>query len=108
MDYNSFRLFQNKISGKAELSFVSLATSDYIPLVNVALKSTFVRVIVVFLRGETLGRALCMAYRMGMTYPNYQCFFLGGSPTFPEPFEYNSTVYSCNETDADKALNQTL
>eukprot|EP00731_Ephydatia_muelleri_P008966 Em0004g1304a len=106
VDYNSFHVFQNKISGKAELSFVSLATSDYIPLV--ALKSTFVRVIVAFLRGETLRRALCMAYRMGMTYPNYQWLFLGGSPTFPEPFVYNSTMYSCNETDADKALNQTL
>ena len=106
VDYNSFHVFHNKISGKAELSFVSLATSDYIPLV--ALKSTFVRVIVAFLRGETLIRALCMAYRMGMTYPNYQWLLLGGSPTYPEPFEYNSTVYSCNETDADKALNQTL
>ena len=106
VDYNSFRLFQNKISGKADLSFVSPANPDYLPLV--ALKSTFVRVIVAFLRGETLGRALCVAYRMGMTYPNYQWLLLGSYPTFPEPFVYNSTMYSCNETDADKALNQTL
>ena len=106
VDYNSFHLFQNKITGTAELSFVSLATSDYLPLV--ALKSTFVRVIVAFLRDETLGRALCVAYRMGMTYPNYQWLLLGGYPIFPEPFVYNSTMYSCNETDADKALNQTL
>ena len=106
VDYNSFRLFQSNITGTAKLSFVSLANPDYLPLV--ALKNTFVRVIVSFLRGETLGRALCVAYRMGMTYPNYQWLLLGSSPTFPEPFVYNSTVYSCNKTDADKALNQTL
>ena len=106
VDYNSFRLFQNKINGKAELSFVSLANPDYLPLV--ALKNTFVRVIVSFLRGETLGKALCVAYRMGMTYPNYQWLLLGSSPTFPVSFAYNSTMYSCNKTDADKALNQTL
>eukprot|EP00731_Ephydatia_muelleri_P008975 Em0004g1313a len=106
VDYNSFRLFQNTINGKAELSFVSLANPDYLPLV--ALKNTFVRVIVSFLRGETLGKALCVAYRMGMTYPNYQWLLLGSSPTFPVSFAYNSTMYSCNKTDADKALNQTL
>ena len=106
VDYNSFRLFQNKINGKAELSFVSLANPDYLPLV--ALKSTFVRVIVAFLRGETLGRALCVAYRMGMTYPNYQWLLLGSYPTFPVSFQYNNENYSCNKTDEDKALNQTL
>ena len=100
VDYNSFRLFENKIKGKAELSFVSPANQDYLPLV--ALKSTFVRVIVAFLRGETLGRALCVAYRMGMTYPNYQWLLLGSSPTFPEPFVYNTTKYSCNESESDK------
>ena len=106
VDYNSFRLFEQNINGKAILSFVSPANTKYLPLV--ALKSTFVRVIVAFLRGETLGRALCVAYRMGMTYPNYQWLLLGSYPTFPEPFVYNSTVYSCNKTDEDKALNQTL
>ncbi|KAL5497294.1 hypothetical protein EMCRGX_G013751 [Ephydatia muelleri] len=100
VDYNSFRMFQNKISGKAELSLVSPANPDYLPLV--ALKSTFVRVIVAFLRGETLGRVLCVAYRMGMTYPNYQWLLLGSYLTFPKPFVYNSTLYSCNETDEDK------
>ena len=103
VDYNSFRLFQNKISGKAELSFVSLANPDYLPLV--ALKSTFVRVIVSFLRDETLWRALCVAYRMGMTYPKYQWLLFNSYPKFPEPFVYNSTMYSCNETDEDKGLN---
>eukprot|EP00731_Ephydatia_muelleri_P008977 Em0004g1315a len=93
VDYNSFRMFQNKISGKAELSLVSPANPDYLPLV--ALKSTFVRVIVAFLRGETLGRVLCVAYRMGMTYPNYQWLLLGSYLTFPKPFVYNSTLYSC-------------
>ena len=90
VDYNSFRLFEYKINGKAELSFVSPANPDYLPLV--ALKSTFVRVIVAFLRGETLGRALCVAYRMGMTYPNYQWLLLGSSPTFPVSFQYNTLV----------------
>ena len=87
---NSFRLFQNKINGKADLSFVSLANPDYLPLV--ALKSTFVRVIVSFLRGETLGRTLCVAYRMGMTYPKYQWLLFGSYPKFPEPFVYNPTI----------------
>ena len=99
VDYNSFRLFEKKINGKAELSFVSLANPDYLPLV--ALKSTFVRVIVAFLRGETLGRALCVAYRMGMTYPNYQWLLLGSYPTFPVSFVYNTTKYSCNESESD-------
>eukprot|EP00731_Ephydatia_muelleri_P009047 Em0004g1385a len=104
--YNSFRLFEKKIHGKAELSFVSPANPDYLPLEE--LKSTFVRVIVSFLRGDTLGRALCVAYRMGMTYPNYQWLLLGGYTKVPEPFEYKKTKYSCNETDKDKALNQAL
>ena len=104
--YNSFRLFEKKIHGKAELSFVSPANPDYLPLEE--LKSTFVRVIVSFLRGDTLGRALCVAYRMGMTYPNYQWLLLGGYTKVPEPFEYKKTKYSCNETDEDKALNQAL
>ena len=100
VDYNSFRLFEKRIHGKANLSFVSPANPDYLPLV--ALKSTFVRVIVAFLRNETLGRALCVAYRMGMTYPNYQWLLLGSYPTFPVSFVYNSTMYSCNESESDK------
>ena len=46
VDYNSFRLFVEKINGKADLSFVSPANRDYLPLA--ALRSTFVRVIVSF------------------------------------------------------------
>ena len=100
VDYNSFRLFEKKIHGTANLSFVSPANQDYLPLV--ALKSTFVRVIVAFLRDETLGRVLCVAYRMGMTYPNYQWLLLGSYPTFPMSFVYNKIKYSCNESESDK------
>eukprot|EP00731_Ephydatia_muelleri_P008986 Em0004g1324a len=107
VDYNSFRLFQNKISGKADLSFVSPANPDYLPLV--ALKSTFVRVIVAFLRGETLGRALCVAYRMGHDLSELSSGYFLGATQHSQSLLY--TIQPCTLVTRlmqDKALNQTL
>ena len=104
--YNSFLLFQEKLNGKANLSFVSPATRDYIPLE--ALRSTYVRVIVSFLTPETLQRALCLAFHMGMTYPRYQWLLLTPNQTDSAYFFYGNSVYSCSDLDIGIVVNQSL
>ena len=105
VNYNSFLLFQEKLNGAANLSFVSPATLDYIPLE--ALRITYVRVIVSFLRDETLQRALCLAYHMGMTYPKYQ-WILFAYPLEQVPFVYDGKSYTCNQTAILNAFNHSL
>ena len=95
--YNSFLLFQEKLNVKANLSFVSPATPEYLPLE--ALRSTYVRVIVSFLTAETLQRALCLAFHMGMTYPRYQWLLFTQNQTDSAYFLYGNSVYSCNDEE---------
>ena len=104
-NYNSFLLFQEKLNGAVNLSFVSPATLDYIPLD--ALKNTYVRVIVSFLRDDTLQRTLCLAYHMGMTYPKYQWIILGDLLE-QVPFVYYGKSYTCNETAILNAFSHSL
>ena len=104
-NYNSFLLFQEKLNGAVNLSFVSPATLDYIPLD--ALRNTYVRVIVSFLRDETLQRTLCLAYHMGMTYPKYQWIILG-LLLEQVPFVYYGKSYTCNQTAILNAFNHSL
>ena len=104
-NYNSFLLFQEKLNGAVNLSFVSPATLDYIPLD--ALRNTYVRVIVSFLRDDTLQRTLCLAYHMGMTYPKYQWIILGDLLE-QAPFEYYGKSYTCNQTAILNAFNHSL
>ena len=103
--YYSFLLFQEKLNGAVNLSFVSPATLDYIPLE--ALRNTYVRVIVSFLRGDTLQRALCLAYNMGMTYPKYQWIILGYLLE-QVPFVYYGKSYTCNQIAILNAFNHSL
>ena len=107
VNYNSFLLFREKLNqnGAVNLSFVSPATLDYIPLE--ALRSTYVRVIVSFLRADTLQRTLCLAYHMGMTYPKYQ-WILFAHPLEQAPFVYYGKSYTCNETAILNAFNHSL
>ena len=106
VNYNSFLLFQEKLNGAVNLSFVSPATLDYIPLE--ALRSTYVRVIVSFLRADTLQRALCLAYHMGMTYPKYQ-WILFAPPFLQVPaFAYETKSYACNHSAILDSLNHSL
>ena len=106
VNYNSFLLFKEKLNGKVNLSFVSPATPDYLPLE--ALRSTYVRVIVSFLSAETLQLALCLAFHMGMTYPRYQWLLLTPNQTDSADFVYGNSVYSCNDEEIGLALNQSL
>ena len=105
VNYNSFLLFQKKLNGAVNLSFVSPATLEYIPLE--ALRSTYVRVIVSFLRADTLQRALCLAYHMGMTYPKYQ-WILFAPPFQQVPFAYEAKSYACKNSAILDSLNHSL
>ena len=102
---NSFLLFQEKLNGAVNLSFVSSATLDYIPLD--APRNTYVGVIVSFLRDDTLQRTLCLAYHMGMTYPKYQWIILGYLLE-QVSFDYYGKSYTCNQTAILNAFNHSL
>ena len=106
VSYDSFLLFQEKLNGKVNLSFVSPATPDYLPLE--ALRSTYVRVIVSFLTAKTLQRALCLAFHMGMTYPRYQWLLLTPNQNDSAYFVYGNRVYSCNDEEIGLVVNQSL
>ena len=85
---------------------ISPATPDYLPLE--ALRSTYVRVIVSFLTAETLQRALCLAFHMGMTYPRYQWLLLTPNQTDSAYFVYGNSVYSCSDDEIGLVVNQSL
>ena len=105
VNYNSFLLFQEKLNGAVNLSFVSPATTDYIPLE--ALRATYARVIVSFLRADTLQRTLCLAYHMGMTYPKYQ-WILFAYPLEQIRFAYYGKSYTCNNSAILDSFNHSL
>ena len=105
VNYNSFMLFQEKLNGAVNLPFVSPATLDYIPLK--ALRNTHVRVIVSFLRADTLQRTLCLAYHLGMTYPKYQ-WILFAYPFQQVPFVYYGKSYTCNNSMILDSFNHRL
>ena len=94
-DYTAYRLLEQKLKKTGvELSFTSEATTSYLPLD--ALKSTNVRVIVSFLRDDTVERLLCIAYHLKMVYPRYQWIFQFAPPNSANvSFTYGGTFYSC-------------
>ena len=92
--YNSFVLFQNKIMGIANLSFVSPASLTYLPLDE--LRNSYVRVIVSFLRAETLQRVLCLAYYKNMTYPGFQWILFDPNDDSNVSFVYQGEQYECS------------
>ena len=94
-DYTAYRLLEQKLKKTGvELSFTSEATTFYLPLD--ALKSTNVRVIVTFLRNDTVERLLCIAYHLKMVYPRYQWIFQLAPPHSANvSFTNGGTFYSC-------------
>ena len=94
-DYTAYRLLEQKLKKTGvELSFTSEATTSYLPLD--ALKSTNVRVIVSFLRSDSIQRLLCIAYHLKMVYPRYQWIFQFAPPKAANvSFTYGGTFYSC-------------
>ena len=94
VDYNSFVLFQKKLTRIASLNFVSPASLTYLPLDE--LRNSFVRVIVSFLRGETLKRVLCLAYYKNMTYPGYQWILFEPNNDSNVTFVYQGEQYECS------------
>ena len=106
VNYDSFLLFKEKLNGMVNLSFVSPATPDYLPLE--ALRSTYVRVIVSFLSAEILQRALCLAFHMGMTYPRYQWLLLTANQTDSAYFVYDNSMYSCGDEEIGLVVKQSL
>ena len=94
-DYTAYRLLEQKLKKTGvELSFTSEATTSYLPLD--ALKSANVRVIVSFLRNDTMERLLCIAYHLKMVYPRYQWIFQFPPPNFANvSFTHGGTFYSC-------------
>ena len=94
-DYTAYRLLEQKLKKTGvELSFTSEATTSYLPLD--ALKSTNVRVIVSFLRDDSIQRLLCIASHLKMVYPRYQWIFQFAPPNSANvSFTYGGTFYSC-------------
>ena len=94
-DSTAYKLLEQKLKKTGvELSFTSEATTSYLPLD--ALKSTNVRVIVTFLRDDTVERLLCIAYHLKMVYPRYQWIFQFAPPNSANvSFTYGGTFYSC-------------
>ena len=64
--------------------------------------------IVSFLTPETLQRALCLAFHMGMTYPRYQWLLLSPNQADSAYFLYGNSVYSCNDEEIGLVVNQSL
>ena len=106
VDYNSFLLFQQKIAGIANISFTSPASPTYLPLEE--LRHSYVRVIVSFLREETLQRVLCSAYYKNMTYPRYQWILFEPSDGSNVSFVYQDEQYECSGEHINMALNQSI
>ena len=106
VDYNSFLLFEQKIAGIANISFTSPASPTYLPLEE--LRRSYVRVIVSFLRGETLQRVLCSAYYKNMTYPRYQWILFVQSDGSNVSFVYQDEQYECSGEHINMALNQSI
>ena len=106
VDYNSFVLFQNKIMGIANLSFVSPASLTYLPLDE--LRNSYVRVIVSFLRDVTLKRVLCLAYYKNMTYPGYQWILFDPNEDSNVSFVYQGEQYECSGEQLVMTQNQSI
>ena len=106
VDYNSFLLFEQKIAGIANISFTSPASPTYLPLEE--LRRSYVRVIVSFLRAETLQRVLCSAYYKNMTYPRYQWILFVPSDGSNVSFMYQDEQYECSGEHINMALNQSI
>ena len=106
VDYNSFLIFQQKIAGIANISFTSPASPTYLPLEE--LRHSYVRVIVSFLREETLQRVLCSAFYKNMTYPRYQWILFEPSDGGNVSFVYQDEQYECNSEHINMALNQSI
>ena len=94
-DYTAYRLLEQKLKKTGvELSFTSEVTNFYLPLD--ALKSANVRVIVSFLRSNSIQRLLCIAYHLKMVYPKYQWIFQFAPPNSANvSFTHGGTFYSC-------------
>ena len=103
VNFDSFLLFKDKLNGKANLSFVSPATPDYLPLE--ALRSTYVRVIVSFLTAEILQRALCLAFHT----PGTNGYYLRKTKRTEHILSMATVhVYSCSDEEIGLVMNQSL
>eukprot|EP00731_Ephydatia_muelleri_P014200 Em0007g1510a len=106
VDYNSFVLSQNKIMGIANLSFVSPASLKYLPLDE--LRNSYVRVIVSFLRDETLQRVLCLTYYKNITNPGYQWILFEPNNDSNVSFVYQGEQYECSGEQLVITQNQSI
>ena len=106
VDYNSFLLFQEKIKGTANLTYTSSVSPTQLPLEQ--LRRSYVRVIVSFLRDETLKRVLCLAYFKNMTYPRYQWILFEPYLSSNASFSYESNQYECSGEQMIKTLSQSI
>ena len=106
VDYNSFVLSQNKIMGIANLSFVSPASLTYLPLDE--LRNSYVRVIVSFLRDETLQRVLCLTYYKNKTNPGYQWILFEPNNDSNVSFVYQGEQYECSGEQLVITQNQSI
>ena len=106
VDYNSFLLFQEKIAGTANLTYTSSASPTQLPLEQ--LRRSYVRVIVSFLRDETLKRVLCLAYYKNMTYPRYQWILFQSNDNSNVSFSYEGNQYECSGEQLVTALSQSI
>ena len=106
VDYNSFLLFQEKIKGTANFTYTSSASPTKLPLEQ--LRRSYVRVIVSFLRDETLKRVLCLAYFKNMTYPRYQWILFDSSDSSNVSFSYEGNQYECSGEQMIKTLSQII
>ncbi|KAL5476003.1 hypothetical protein EMCRGX_G025897 [Ephydatia muelleri] len=106
VDYNSFLLFQEKIKGTANLTYTSSASPTKLPLEQ--LRRSYVRVIVSFLRDETLKRVLCLAYFKNMAYPRYQWILFEPYDSSNVSFWYEGNQYECSSEQMIKTLSQII
>ena len=106
VDYNSFLLFQEKIKGTANLTYTSSVSTTQLPLEQ--LRRSYVRVIVSFLRDETLKRVLCLAYFKDMTYPRNQWILFEPYDSSSVSFWYEGNQYECSSEQMIKTLSQSI
>ena len=108
VDYSSFQLFERETKSTGiQVAFSQHSSDTFIP--HQALKNSYARVILAFVRPDLAAKLLCVAHHNDLTYPHYQWFLSNNFTDGAVNFYYTpeDKVYFCSAQDmrmARKAL----
>ena len=104
VDYSTFQLFERETKNTGiQIVFSQHSSDTFIP--HQALKNSFARVILAFVRPDLAAKLLCVAYHNDLTFPHYQWFLSNNFTDGAVSFRYTpeDKVYFCSAQEMQMA-----